>query len=347
MGKYITFRNKSGTISQQINKKTLGILVILICIMVLMIIAALSIGSTMINPVTVLKHLTGIEDSSQSFIINILRLPRIILAILVGVSLGVSGLILQGVVRNPLASPDIIGITSGASASVVFYISFFSGMLSMKWLPLAAITGAAVVSVIIYILAWKKGVTPIRLVLIGIGMSAAMGAITTLMIVLSPITTTAKAYVWLTGSVYGANWDQVYSMLPWVLIFVPLALLFSRTVNVKELGDNVAYGLGVKVQLYRFALLFISVALAGSAVAYGGGIGFVGLIAPHIARKLVDRSFAALVPVSAITGGLIVLLADLIARTAFLPIDLPAGVLVSGVGAPFFIYLLYRNKNKV
>ena len=134
-------------------------------------------------------------------------------------------------------------------------------------------------------------------------------------------------------------------MLPWVLIFVPLALLFSRKVNVQELGDQVALGLGSRVQLHRFTLLFISVALAGSAVAFAGGIGFVGLIAPHIARKLVGRSFGILVPVSALIGGLIVILADVVARTAFLTLDLPAGVFVSGIGAPFFIFLLYRNRN--
>ncbi len=347
MDNYDSFRNKSGSISFQINRKTLAIIILLTFLMLLMIILGLSVGSTMINPVVVIKHLTGIEDTGHNFIINTLRFPRIILAVLVGAALGVSGLILQGIIRNPLASPDIIGITGGASAAAVFYISYLSGILSMKWLPFAAIIGAGIISTVIYILAWNKGVTPMRLVLIGIGMAAAMGSMTTLMIVSSPITTTAKAYVWLTGSVYGANWGQVYSMLPWVIIFIPAVFLFSRTVNVKELGDNLAYGLGVKVQLNRFLLLFISVALAGSAVAYGGGIGFVGLIAPHIARKLVARSFAGLVPVSAIIGGSIVLLADIVARTAFLPIDLPAGVLVSGIGAPFFIYLLYRNRNKI
>jgi iron complex transport system permease protein len=299
----------------------------------------------MINPLRVIRHLVGVGGNEYAFIIDTLRLPRIILSIFVGAALGVSGLILQGIIRNPLASPDIIGITGGASAAAVIYISYFS--FSIKWLPISAILGAGIVSLIIYLLSWKKGVKPLRLVLIGIGISATMKALTTLTIVLSPISTTVKAYTWLTGSVYGASWGDVYSMLPWVLIFIPLALFFSRTVNVQELGDKVAFGLGVKVQIHRFSLLFISVALAGSAVAFAGGIGFVGLIAPHIARKLVGRSFTGLVPVSAMTGGLIVVLADLIARTAFLPLDLPAGVFVSGIGAPFFIYLLYRNRNRI
>ncbi|AGB42204.1 ABC-type Fe3+-siderophore transport system, permease component [Halobacteroides halobius DSM 5150] len=347
MDKYTTFRNKSGSISFQINKKTITVLSLLSCLMLVMLIIGLSIGSTMINPLVVLKHLLGAKIDKYAFIINILRLPRILLALLVGAALGVSGLILQGTIRNPLASPNIIGITGGASAAAVLFISYFSKTLSIKWLPLAAIIGAGIVSFIIYTLAWKEGVTPIRLVLIGIGMAAAMNALTTLMIVLSPIATTIKSYTWLTGSVYGANWTDVYAMLPWVIVFIPLALLFSRILNVQELGDQVAYSLGVRVQFYRFSLLFISVALAGSAVAFAGGIGFVGLIAPHIARKLVGRSFAALVPTSAMIGGLTVFLADLIARTLFLPLDLPAGVFVSGIGAPFFIYLLYINRNRV
>lgn len=347
MNKYITFRNKSGSISFQINKKTMLVFFSLVGLTLLTVVISLSIGSTMINPLKVFKHLVGAGSGEYTFIIDSLRLPRIILALFVGAALGVSGLILQGIIHNPLASPDIIGITGGASAAAVLFISLFSGILSIRWLPVAAILGAGAVSLLIYFLSWKNGINPLRLVLIGIGIAAAMNALTTLIIVFSPITTTQKAYTWLTGSVYGASWGDVYSILPWIVIFIPFAQFFSRTLNVQEFEEQVARGLGLKVQLHRFSLLFISVALAGSAVAFAGGIGFVGLIAPHISRKLVGRSFAGLIPVSAMTGGLIVVLADLIARTIFLPLDLPAGVLVSGIGAPFFIYLLYRNRNSI
>jgi iron complex transport system permease protein len=344
MKKHSSIRNRSGTISFLLDKKALRISIFLFCLSLTLFIMGLSVGSTMISPLTIVKHLLGVGNGENTFVIETLRLPRVILSLLVGMALGVSGLILQGIIRNPLASPDIIGITGGASVAAVIFITYFSEM-SIKWLPFVAIIGAGIVSLIIYLLAWKNGVTPIRLVLIGIGVAAALGASVTMMIVLSPTYSTSEAYIWLTGSVYGANWENVYSMLPWVLIFVPLAFLFSREVNVQELGDDVALGLGSRVQFRRFTLLFISVALAGSAVAFAGGIGFVGLIAPHIARKLVGRSFGSLVPVSALIGGLIVILADVVARTAFLPLDLPAGVFVSGIGAPFFIYLLYRNRN--
>ncbi|UFJ39447.1 iron ABC transporter permease [Brevibacillus humidisoli] len=343
----LSFRSRNDLISFQIQKRTIPVLLALIGFGVLVLIGGLSVGSTMIHPIDVIKHLFGLGSGEHAFTIDTLRLPRMLLSLLVGAALGVSGLILQSIIRNPLASPDVIGVTGGASAAAVFFLSYMaSERASSSWLPLAALAGAGLVSLIIYLLAWKKGVTPMRIVLVGIGMAAAMGALTTFMIVLGPIATTMKAYIWLTGSVYGASWEKVYAMLPWLLVFAPLALFFTRAVHVQELGDQVAFGLGARVQLQRCGLLFIGVALAGSAVAYAGGVGFIGLIAPHIARKLIGRSFAGLVPISAVIGGLIMALADIVARTAFLPLDIPAGVFTAGIGAPFFIYLLYKNRYK-
>lgn len=343
MKRYITFRNRSESISFTLEKNALIMSCVLFCLLIVVFITGLSIGSSLINPLEVVQHLVGLGNGQHAFVIDVLRLPRMLLALLVGIALGVSGLILQGIIRNPLASPDIIGITGGASVAAVAFLTFSA--ISITLLPFAAILGAGIVSLIIYLLAWKKGVTPIRIVLIGIGIEAGMGALVTMMIVLNPAYSTSKAYIWLTGSVYGASWDQVMAMLPWVIIFVPLCLFFIKEVNVQELGDHVATSLGSRVQFNRFVLLLISVALAGAAVAFAGGIGFVGLIAPHIAKKLVGQSFGGLVPVSALVGGIIVILADVVARTAFLPLDLPAGVFVSGIGAPFFIYLLYKNRN--
>lgn len=344
MKKYIHIRNRKDTISFLIEKRLIKVFLLLAALLLGVVIIGLSVGSTMINPWYVIKYLLGFGNGEHDFVIGTLRLPRMILSLLVGVALGVAGLILQGIIRNPLAAPEIIGITGGASAAAVTFITYFSA-ISISYLPFAAILGAGIVSLSIYLLAWKKGVTPIRIVLIGIGIEAGMGALVTMMIVLSPTYSTSKAYIWLTGSVYGADWAQVASMLPWVLIFVPLSLFFSKAINVQGLGDQVAAGLGARVQLERLALLGISVALAGSAVAFAGAIGFVGLLAPHIAKKIVGKTFGSLVPVSAVIGALIVIIADVIARTAFLPLDLPAGVFVSGIGAPFFIYLLYRNRN--
>ncbi|MCM3716440.1 iron ABC transporter permease [Alkalihalobacillus oceani] len=331
------------TITQKITQhKWLSVLTFML-LSLLLLVFALSVGSEWLSPMTVILNLLGKGTGEYDFVLQTLRLPRVLLAFLVGAALAVSGLILQSIIRNPLGSPDIIGITGGASVGALLFLTFFGGTVSISFLPIAALIGAAAVSVLVYLLSWKNGVAPITLILIGIGVSAAMKAVTTMVIVFSDTVTTSKAYLWMTGSVYGANWTQVYGMLPWVAIFIPLTLLFAKTVQVKLLGDDIATGLGVRVQLQRFLLLFISVALAGSAVAFAGGISFVGLIAPHIARKLVGPSFAALVPLSAIVGGFIVVIADVVARTAFLPLDLPAGVFTAGIGAPFFIYLLLRK----
>lgn len=346
MNKYIVYRSRSGKMSFLLEKRAIIVLTVLILLSVAIFMTGLSVGSTFISPVEVFKHLIDAGSGDYTFTIDKLRMPRVLLAMLVGAALSVSGLILQGIIRNPLGSPDIIGITGGASLFAVTFITYFAGTVSIQWLPMAAIAGAACVSILMYLLSWKKGVTPIRLVLIGIGLAAAMSALTTMMLVLGDANSTTKAYVWLTGSVYGANWSDVYTMLPWVLVFIPLALLLSKTANAQEMGDQISAGLGVRVQLHRYMLLMISVVLAGSAVAFAGAISFVGLIAPHIARRLVGRSFGSLVPVSALIGGMIVVLADIVARTAFLPLDLPAGVFVSGIGAPFFIFLLYRNRHQ-
>jgi iron complex transport system permease protein len=159
------------------------------------------------------------------------------------------------------------------------------------------------------------------------------------------MTAASEAYIWLTGTVYGSTWENVRTLAPWTLILIPVAFMFVRHVNIQQLGEDIATGMGSTVQRNRFYLLMISVGLAGSAVAVGGGIGFVGLIAPHMARKLVGAAFGSVLPVSALIGGIIVVLADLAARTVFIPLDVPVGILTSGIGAPFFIYLLYRNRN--
>lgn len=346
MSNYVTIRTKSNSVSFQIAKKTCLIFLILSCLLLVLTVLALSSGSDFIQPSIVIKELFGYGSGDYQFVLHTLRLPRVLMALLVGAALGVAGLILQGIIRNPLAAPDIIGVTSGASVGAIVFIVYFMGTVSIHFLPLAAIIGAGVVSLIIYLLSWKKGVTPIRMVLIGIGISALMKAGVTLFLVISEVAATTKAYLWLTGSLYGANMQDVYLLLPWVFVSIPLTFVMARIVNVKELGDDIAIGLGVKVQVYRLLLLFISVMLAGSAVAFAGGIAFVGLVAPHISRMLVGRSFAGLIPITAIVGGIIVITADIVARTAFLPKDLPTGVFTAAIGAPFFIYLLFRARNQ-
>ncbi|KQY90177.1 iron ABC transporter permease [Paenibacillus sp. Root52] len=346
MRKMLTFRTKKDAISLQMERKSLIVIIVLFMLSLVAAIVGTSIGSDYISPLHVLQTIFKLGTGDYDFVVLTLRLPRVLLSLLVGAALGMSGAILQGIIRNPLASPDVIGITGGAAVAAVGFVSILGGTISIKLLPLFAIIGALITALVIYVLAWKKGVTPIRLVLIGIGISAIMGAGTTFMLILSPFYTAGQAYIWLTGSIYGASWLDIQTILPVIFIVVPLAIWFARSLNAQEFGDDVATGLGVTVQWHRSLLLLCSVLLAGIAVAVAGTIGFVGLIAPHIARKLVGRMFGSLLLVSGLVGALLVLSADLIARTAFLPLDVPAGVFTAGIGAPFFLYLLFKNRNQ-
>ncbi len=332
-------------VSFVVHKKTLILTIALAIASVILFLLSASLGDIRIHPLDVVRAIFGNGTDEQRLIVHTLRLPRIVAAFLVGAALAVAGSILQGIIRNPLASPDIIGITSGASLAAVAFISYLSGTVSIVWLPVAAMIGAGITSILIYLLAWKKGVTAIRLVLVGIGINFLLGSITRVMLVKNPIFTSSQAYVWLTGTVYGTDWSLVGMIFPWVAIFIPLAIVFARNVNVLQLGDDIAASAGSAVQRQRFTLLMISVALAGAAVSVGGAISFIGLVTPHMTRKLVGPAFGGMLPVSALIGGLIVVAADTVARTAFLPYDIPVGVFTAAVGAPFFIYLLYRNRN--
>ncbi|WP_166239106.1 FecCD family ABC transporter permease [Paenibacillus turpanensis] len=324
------------------HRKALKAIVGLMIAAFLLLVLSAAIGTKMIPPMDVLKVLFGGGNKADSLIILKFRLPRIATAALVGAALALSGAILQGIVRNPLASPDIIGVTGGASVAAVIFINLFQ-QASIVWLPPAAFAGAILVTGLIYFLAYKKGISSMRLVLVGVGINAVTTAFTTLFIVSSPTQLTAKAFIWLTGSVYGSSWTTVLTILPWTLLLFLLALLYGARMNLLQLGDDVATGAGTPVSNSRTALLAISAGLAGSAVAVAGAVGFVALLAPHIARKLVGPSFGVLLPASALAGACIVMLGDFIARSAFSPLDLPVGIFTAAVGAPFFIYLLRRQ----
>ncbi|MDM5337711.1 iron ABC transporter permease [Fictibacillus enclensis] len=346
MSKYITARSKR--FSFLIEKKTLFTSLILIFITMAIMSVSIGVGELYISPLDVIKSLTGTGAGINNVVIHEFRLPRILIAVIAGASLSLAGAILQGIIRNPLASPDMLGITSGAGFAAVTFITVFSSQsnnltVSIGYLPVAAVTGAFLMGALIYLLAWKRGISPVRLILIGVGLMTAAQALTTLMIVLGPIYAAPQATIWLTGTVYATNWKDVYSLLPWFLILTPLLLAFARKLNVQELGDDVSASLGHSVNKNRFLLLLISTALAGSAVAFTGAIGFVGLVGPHIARRLVGSSFGALLPVSGFLGAIIVLLADLAGRTLFSPLEVPAGVFTAAIGAPYFIYLLFKN----
>lgn len=332
--------------SIKLDRRVPPVLLLLMLATLAVMVINIGVGEYPIAPLdvvrTVLRLPTGNAD--YDFIVNILRLPRMLVAVLVGTALGISGTIMQGLTRNPLADPDILGISAGASLAAVTLIVLVR-TVPAGVIPVAAFGGALVVAFLIYVLAWKQGDSPIRLILVGIGLASVLGAFTSLMITFGDIYDVQRALVWLTGSVYGRSWDEVWALLPWIIVFVPLALGLTRQLNALNLGEDIARGLGSRVAWERGLLLVTAVALAGSTVAAAGTIGFVGLMAPHIARRLVGPSHEGLVPTAAVVGGLVVVAADLVGRTIFAPIEIPCGLVTAAIGAPFFMYLLFRSRH--
>lgn len=346
MSKYFIYRNQTDTRSFILERKGMKILLLLVVMLLFFFLMAMSVGSTKV-PITDVFRVFFIQEASEYyFILWQLRLPRILLGLLAGIALGVSGALLQGVIRNPLASPDIAGITHGAAFGAILFLSLLGGKVSIHLQPVAAIFSGAVVMTIIYLLSYKRGLAPTRFILVGIGMTMLMSSLTTFIIAFGDQYTAKQAYIWLTGSIYGASYQQILLLLPWVVILFPLTMFMARSIEVQELGEDWAKSLGLPISKHRLFIIAISVALGSAAISVVGAMVFVGLIAPHIARKLVGPNYLYLIPASAIVGAAVVILADVVGRTLFLPSDVPAGIFTAGIGAPFFIYLLYRGRKR-
>lgn len=330
-------------------RKILSVSMILLLAIIAVFLVSLNMGTMKIPLAEVVKAFNGTGSEQNYTVLMHFRLPRMVIAILIGAGIAVSGAILQSVSRNALADPGILGINSGAGLAVVLYIfyfqgsSFSSGIWSVYIMPFAALVGAFLAAFLIYSLAWKQGVTPIRLVLVGIGINAAFGALIIVFQLMMDPNNFMQATIWLSGSIWGASWEYVVAILPWILFLVPWAVYKSQNLNVLNLGDHTAAGLGVTVERERRTLLFISVALAGACVAVGGGIAFLGLVAPHLARKLVGPRHQGMLPVSALLGSLVLLVADMIGKNLMAPSEIPVGLVVSCLGAPYFIYLLIKD----
>ncbi|MEM8720205.1 MAG: iron ABC transporter permease [Cyanobacteria bacterium P01_G01_bin.39] len=342
---WLIIRPKVIPISFHLDRRVPVILLLLTLVTLLAMVLSVGYGEYPISPVDVVKTLLGIPTANgdYAFIINTLRLPRTIVAFLVGVGLAVAGTITQGITRNPLATPGIIGINAGATLAAVSLIILLPNA-PLSLLPFAAFGGALAIAILIYLLAWQGGSSPVRLILVGIGFSLIASALTDIMITFGEINTVSQALVWLAGSVYGRSWSQVMALVPWIIIFGLVALVLTRELNTLNLGDEVARGLGSRVEWQRGLLLLTSVALAGSSVATAGAVGFVGLMSPHLGRQLVGASHEGLLPVSAMMGGMLVVVADLLGRVLFAPLELPCGIITAAVGAPYFVYLLISQR---
>ncbi|MEO0869074.1 MAG: iron ABC transporter permease [Cyanobacteria bacterium J06642_11] len=336
---------RTGFLSTRLDRRVPKVLLGLALVTLVAMIWSIGQGEYPVPPLDVVRTVLGLptDNADYAFIVNTLRLPRTLVAWGVGMALAMAGTLTQGITRNPLAAPGIIGVNAGASLAAVSLIVVFPSV-PIAVLPLAAFLGALTVAVLIYLLAWNGGSSPVRLILVGVGFSLVAGALTNLMITFGNIYDVSQALVWLAGSVYGRSWAQVLAFTPWLVVFGALALLLSRELNALQMGDDVARSLGSQLEWQRGWLLLSSVALAGAAVATAGSVAFVGLMAPHIARQLVGPSHEGLLPTAALTGGMVVVVADLVGRLLFAPIELPCGIITAVVGAPYFLYLLIRDR---
>ncbi|HDV6062502.1 TPA: iron chelate uptake ABC transporter family permease subunit [Staphylococcus pseudintermedius] len=299
-------------------------------------ILSLSAGAVWISPITVIKEVW----SGDNFILSEFRVPRMLLGILVGAALAISGAVIQGVIRNPLASPDVIGITKGASlAAVIVIIVFPTAPLFV--LPVASFIGALVISLILSLLISWQGIKGSQLALIGMAIGAVAMALVQYLLIRNPMEANI-ALVWLTGSLFGRSMDHVLTILPWLIVAIPVIFLYARKLDILHLGEEVATALGTHVQRTKMILLFTSVMLAGAAISVVGGLSFLGLIAPHIARSLVGHQHRHIVAMSGLVGALLMVIADGLARIIAPPIDIPVGVLIAIIGAPYFLYVLRK-----
>lgn len=294
-------------------------------------------------PVGIGDIFAGAEDPLLRVIVLELRLPRILLAVLCGAAMGLSGVILQSLTRNPLAAPGLVGVEAGASVTVLIAMILWPSALAMELYPLAAMAGGLAVALLIAGLAWSVGGTPLRLLLVGVGISAMLAAVADLLITYGRIEAVESALLWLAGSLHRAGWDNVRSQLLWLMLSGGPALLLHRHFDLFLLGEAVARSRGLHVAGFRNGVLLASVMLTASAVANVGTMSFIGLLAPHAARLLVGERHAVLLPMAALLGGGIVLLGDTLGRTLFAPLQIPAGLLIAGIGAPYLLFLLSRK----
>ncbi|HEY5875859.1 MAG TPA: iron chelate uptake ABC transporter family permease subunit [Ilumatobacteraceae bacterium] len=301
-------------------------------------VVSISVGDFPIPLGDVLPAVFGFGGADSDFIVRQLRLPRALTAVLVGAAFGLSGAIFQSLARNPLASPDIIGITAGASASAVFIIVVIGG--SGYAVSVGALIGALLTATVIYLLAYRRGVSSYRLILVGIGISAMLSAVTSYLLTRAEIYDAQRATVWLTGSLNGRGWDQVRPVAAAMVLLVPAVLFLTRPLRTMQLGDDTAKGLGVPVERTRAALVLVGVALAAVATAAAGPVAFVAFVAAPIARRLVNAPLT-IVP-AALAGAVLLLVSDLVARRIFAPTELPVGVVTGIIGAPYLIWLLAR-----
>lgn len=334
-------------IQRKLVKKQRLIFIILLALIIITAFMSAGIGYSTLSFNRLLPTFLGQGTFKEEFVLFSVRLPRIIITILAGMALALSGAILQSITRNDLADPGIIGINHGAGVAVSIFFLFIPIQPGsfVYLLPLVAFVGALITAFFIYILSYNRGVglQPVRLILVGIGFSMALSG---LMIVLISSADRQKVDFianWMAGNIWGADWPFILALLPWLIVLIPFTLYKANKLNLLNLNEPVAIGVGVPIEKERIILLLAAVALAASAVSVTGGIAFVGLMAPHIAKSLVGPRHQLFLPISILIGGWLLLFADTIGRNVIEPNGIPAGVVVALIGAPYFMYLLMKK----
>ncbi|WP_055627384.1 FecCD family ABC transporter permease [Streptomyces hirsutus] len=330
-----------GGLSLRVDVRTLLVGTLLLLVALTASVVLIGTGDFPIPAADVVRTLLGEGDPGQEFIVTELRLPRVLVGLLVGASLGLAGALFQSISRNPLGSPDVLGLGQGATAGALVVIVLFSGTANQ--VALGALVGGLATGFAIYLLAWKRGVHGYRLVLVGIGVSAVVTAVNGYLLTKSDIVDAARAIVWMTGSLDGRDWDQVWPLLALCAILVPLVLANSRGLRMMEMGDDVSYALGVRVERVRLVLMLSAVLLTAAATAASGPVGFVALTAPQLARRL-TRSPGPNLMSAMCMGAALLVSADWISQRAFGAGQLPVGVVTGVLGGVYLLWLLVTER---
>ena len=317
-----------------------GVLLLLLVILAALAVVSVAIGSAGYSVPEILKAVVSPDQSPIKIIVLSLRLPRMILAILIGASLAASGALLQSVMRNPLADPGTIGVSAGAGTAATTILLLFPGLSAS--VPVFAFGGAALACVLIYVMAWKDGVDPTRIILSGVAINSVLGAYNSLLQLLNS-DSLQGVLAFMNGSLSGKSWYQVKILAVYSIIGLILSFFCIRSANTLQLGDEMAKSLGLKVNASRVFLSAVSAFLAAATVSVAGMIGFVGLVVPHIARLLVGSNYKSMLPVSILLGSVVLLAADTVGRTVVPGMEIPVGIIMSVCGGPFFLYMLRKG----
>lgn len=333
------------------NNKFKIVLIILSILLVISSVLMMCIGTYKVTPNEVINTLFGNGTRIQNTVILNIRLPRLLVGIFVAIALSSAGAILQTVTKNDLADSGIIGINAGASVAAVLFITYLTnayyselGQFSIFVLPVMAVIGAALTALLIYFIAGRGNLKPNRLLLVGIGLNAGLNAFITFITFRGGVGDYNKVLIWTSGSLWGSGWSYVKVIVPIVLVMFSLVLINHKKLDVLNLSDEIAISLGLNIQNERKKFLTFAVILAATATAFAGNIGFIGLIAPHIAKKLVGSYHKHFIIVSAMISVIIMIMADIVSKNLFSPIEIPVGIIVSIFGVPYFIYLMMKEK---